>query len=240
MQQRNQSGRARRMWTGGAAAAGLIALAALLAALALTDTGGSAHAAPQDGGLPTLAITNINGNDITVNGDGWVANEVVTLGYGTVPAGTCNQLPIPSNPLSLEGTNFQESFTWPTTIVNNTYYLCATGSVSTSTPIFTKQSVTVDSTGMVKSGTKATVTPTSPPINASGTTTTVTGSPTSKPDKTPTKAANGTPGNGGSSHANSNNDSTATLVAIILLCVLVLGLVIYLLRILLQGRQTGP
>lgn len=241
MQQQNQPGRARRTWTSGAAAAGLIALTALLAALALTNTSGSAHAAPQDGGVPTLAITSINGNDITVNGDNWILNESVTLGYGTAPGGTCTPLPIINNPFTLEGTNFQVTITWPTSIANGTYHLCATGSASTSTPIFTQQTVTVDSTGKVQSGTTATLTPTTPPTNGPGTTTT--GNPTNAPDATATHKGTGgggvtpTPGNKG---ASSGSDSTATLVAIILLCVLVLALLIYLLRIWLQGRRAGP
>jgi serine/threonine protein kinase len=138
-----------------------------------------------DGGLPTLAITSINGNDITVNGDRWIANELVTLGYGTVSAGSCTPLPIANNPFSVEGSNFQVTFPWPTSIANNTYFLCATGSVSTSVPIFTTQTVTVDSTGKVQLGTTATLTPTA--------STSVT------PRATSTKSAKGTPGNGGSS-----------------------------------------
>ncbi len=222
------------------AAMGLLALAAWLAALALVSlSGGSVQAAPRSG-APSLAIIELNGNNITLEGEGWTPGETITLSYSTnascIPS---NRLPISNNPFSIESGHFQIPITWPNTIVSGTYYLCGEGTV-TSGPIAAEPPITVNSNGLVQPTQVATPTPT---LASGGGTPIATTSPGSTPDTTATTGGttgsgnNQAPGNKASSSG--NGTSTSTLIAIIILCLLVLALLLYLIRIWLRGRQPG-
>lgn len=238
MQQHKQHTQARRLVSGGAAAAALIALAALLAALALAGTGSRADAAPRSGG-PTLAVTSISGNAVTIAGDGWVSGETITLSYSTNSLCT-SPAPLAATPnnFSLESTNFQVTITWPSNMSGGTYYLCANGSVSGG-PFVAQQPIVVNNNGSVQSTPGSTTT-----ARTTTTRTSATASPGGHPGSTAT--TDGTTGNGGNggntnpgSKGASSSTSASSLVAIILLCLLVLALLVYLIRIWLQGRQAG-
>jgi len=239
--QQQQPGRARQIAAGGAAAVGLMALVALLITLALTGASGSAHAAPQSGGNPTLEITSIDGNDLTVIGTQWQPGDTITLGYATTTQTTAlTPLPISMNPFSIEADSFTVNLTWPSSVAANTYYLGAEGQV-TGGPFFYAQPLQVDTMGKVVSGVIATATFT--PVASGSASVSATSGAANTPHATAThKVAGGgststpTPGNLGTS----TDNPALTLGGIIVLCVLVLALVIYLLRIWLRGRQAGP
>lgn len=239
MQQHKQHTQAQHIMSAGVVAATLSALAVLLTALALIGPGGSVYAAPYSGG-PTLDVTNITGNTITVMGAGWSSNETITLGYST--SSSC----LPSTVLSAssyavawDSSDFQLILRWPSTIGRGVYYLCASGSV-TSGPVATPQTVIVNTNGSVQ----PTPGSTTPPNATTTGTPTPTGTPGHHPGSTATTS--GTTGNGsGGGDSNPGNKgasastSVSSLVAIILLCLLVLALLVYLIRIWLQGRQAG-
>jgi hypothetical protein len=221
------------------AAAALSALAVLLAALALAGTGGSVYASPRSGG-PTLDVTNIADNRITVMGTGWIANEAITLSYST--SSSClpsTALPVSSYTVTWDGSNFQATLTWPSTIGRGVYYLCASGSNSGG-PIATQQTIIINNNGTVQP-TPGSTTP--PNATATGKPPATTGTPGHNPGSTATTG--GSTGNGGGGNSNPGNKgasastSVSSLVAIILLCLLVLALLVYLIRIWLQGRQAG-
>jgi hypothetical protein len=240
MQQHKQHKQAQHIVSARAAAAALSALAVLLAALVLAGTGGSVYAAPRSGG-PTLDVSNIVGNTITIVGDGWVPGETITLSYS--PNDLCNPLttlPTTPNSFSLESSNFQVNITWPSNISGGTYYLCASGS-ATGGPVPTQRPIIINNNGTVQ----PTPGSTTPPNTTATGTPTVTGTPGHNPGSTATKGATTGNGAGGDSGPGNKGASTSTsvssLVAIILLCLLVLALLIYLIRIWLQGRQaSGP
>ena len=235
MQQYKQHTQARRLVTGAAAAVALIALVALFAALALAGTGSSVDAAPRSGG-PTLAVTDISGNAVTIAGDGWVSGETITLSYSTNTLCT-SPAPLAATPntFSLESSNFQVTITWPSNMRGGTYYLCASGSVSGG-PFAAPQPIVVNNNGGVQSTPNSTTTARTTTTGASATAT-----PGGHPGSTVT--TDGTTGNGNNTSPGSKGASSSTsvssLVAIILLCVLVLALLVYLIRIWLQGRQAG-
>ncbi|HEU5198725.1 MAG TPA: hypothetical protein VFU32_03755 [Ktedonobacterales bacterium] len=237
MQQHKQHRQAQHIMSAGVVAAALSALAVLLAALALIGPGGSVYAEPYSGG-PTLDVTNIAGNTITVMGAGWSSNETITLGYST--SSSClssTVLSASSYAVAWDGSNFQLILTWPSTIGRGVYYLCASGSV-TSGPVATPETVIVNTNGSVQ----PTPGSTTPPNATTTGTPTPTGTPGHNPGSTATK---GTTGNGSGGDSNPGNKgasastSVSSLVAIILLCLLVLALLVYLIRIWLQGRQAG-
>ena len=240
MQQNKQHRQARRRVTSGAAAVALIALAALLATLALAGTGSSVYAAPHDG-APTLTITSITGNTVALEGDGWASQETITLSYSA--SSSClppTNLPTSSYALSWGGSNFQATITWPPGVARGAYYLCASGSI-TQVTIVTHQPITIDTSGNVQPTPGSTTTP-------NATTTSKTPTPTSTPGHNPGSTATrsgttGTDGNGGDTNPGSKGASASapvsSLVAIILLCLFVLALLVYLIRIWLQGRQAG-
>ena len=234
MQQQKQHRQAQRIVTGGVAAVALLALAALLAALALAGTGSSVYAASRSGG-PTLAVTGITGNAITVAGEGWVSGETITLSSSTNNlCASPTPLSITPNNFTLENSNFQVTFTWPSNMSGGTYYLCASGSVSGG-PIPAQQPIIVNNNGSVQSTPGSTTTPNATTTSKTSATSTPRGNPAS------TATTNGTTGNGGNPNpgnkGTSAGSSVSSLVAIILLCLLVLALLVYLIRIWLQGRQ---
>ncbi len=130
-------------------------------------------------GAPTLAITNITGNQVTVEFDNWQLNELVTLGYGSQNAGTCTPLPGIGNPVEISATpTFTFVFTWPAGTPAGRYNLCATDTASNNT-FFTPELVSVNSSSTVTPVGTATPTPTGTPHA------TATGSPTKTPRATP-------------------------------------------------------
>jgi len=148
------------------------------------------------GGNPTLEITSIDGNDLTVMGTQWQPGDTITLGYATTTQTTAlTPLPVPMNSFSIEADSFTVNLTWPSSVAANTYYLGAEGQV-TGGPFFYAQPLQVDTMGKVVSGVIATAT--LPP----GATGTASEFPTSTPHATAThKVAGGgstpTPGNQG-------------------------------------------
>ena len=220
----------------------LLSAAALLAALVVAGWG-SARAAPQSG-APSLSILSISGATLTLQFTGWTTNEIINLSYST--RSDCSiRSPLPNNNLSAESNNFQATYDWPSSgIPAGSYYLCAT---ATEGSFASPQPITVESDGTIQLGSGApgpTATPGGPkstPTSAS------TPTPTQAPGAAPSATASGSgggnggsggPGNGGAS-SSSPGSSASALIAIILLCVLVLALLAYLIRLWLQGRQTG-
>ncbi len=241
MQQHKQHKQAQQRVSAGVVAAALSALAFLLAALALAGIGGSVYAAPHSGG-PTLDVTNIAGSTITLMGTGWISNEAISLSYSA--SSSClssTALPVSSYTVAWDGSNFQLTLTWPSTIGKGVYYLCATGSNSGG-PIATPQTIIINNNGTVQP-TPGSTTP--PNATATHKPPATTGTPGHNPGSTATTV--GTTGNGGGGDSSPGNKgasastSVSSLVAIILLCLLVLALLVYLIRIWLQGRQaSGP
>ncbi|HEY7350323.1 MAG TPA: hypothetical protein VH599_18555 [Ktedonobacterales bacterium] len=230
MQQQKHSG---RLLTGRPALLALLGAAALLALLIVTGWG-SARAAPQSGG-PSLSIVSFDGNTLTLQFDGWTLHEIIRLRYS--PKNDCSaSQALPNNTFSAEATSFRVNYTWPSSGINpGVYYLCATASEEGI--IASQQPITIDSNGIVQ---PTPATPGSTPTSASGSpTSTAASSPVASASATP--GANRTPdssgpGNQGAS-ATSSNGGSSTLIAIILLCLLVMALLAYLIRLWLQGRQ---
>jgi hypothetical protein len=213
----------------------LLGATAMLAALAIGGIWSQAHAAPQSG-APLLSIISIDGNTLTLQFDGWEMNEIITLSYSR-NANCIPTVSLPNNTFSAENSSFTANYDWPTSgIPAGTYHLCATGSIS-SGPFASQETITVDANGMIQS----TPGPGTPqPTNTSGPgTPSATTSPGASPgaSMTPGSTSAGKPGTGGASESTSGSFSSGALAAIILLCVLVLGLLAYLVRIWLQGRR---
>ncbi|GEM_PF-2257474 len=217
----------------------LVGALAMLAALAVGGAWSQARAAPRSGAA-LLSIIGIDGNTLTLQFDGWEMNEIITLSYS--PNADCvPTLPLPDATISAEASSFTANYDWPTSgIAAGTYHLCATGSIS-SGPFASPETITVDATGMILS----TPGPGTPRPSATGSpgASTATLSPSASPGASASAApgSNGTqpPGNAGADQSNTSSFSSGALAAIVLLCVLVLGLLAYLVRIWLQGRQTG-
>lgn len=233
MQQQKHSRRVRRKLSHRPPLLILLGGAALLGMLVIT-TGGSARAAPQSG-APTLTIVSITGSTLTLQLDGWTLNETVTLNYS--PNQDCNpRLSLPDTPtFTITSNPLQVDYTWPSGIQPGTYYLCATGTEGT---VASQQPISINNSGIGQS-TPGPGTPGSTPTGGSPTPS-ATSSPGASPSPTSgaagTPGATSTPGNQGTS-ASSNSGNT--LVAIILLCLLVMALLAYLIRLWLQGRQPG-
>src|SRR5690348_211390 len=192
MQQHKQhrQAQARQFVSAGGAAIALGALVVLLAALALAGTGGSVYASPRSGG-PTLDVTKIANNAITLMGTGWISNEAIVLSYST--SSSClpsTALPASSYAVSWDGSDFQVTLTWPSGIGKGVYHLCASGSNSGG-PIATPQTVIVNTNGSVQ--------PTPGSTTLPNTTATGSPTPTSTPGHNPgsTATTGGTTGNGG-------------------------------------------
>lgn len=235
MQQQKHSRQARQTMTRGPALLVLLGAAALLAMLIVAGWG-SARAAPQSG-APSITILSISGNALTLQFDSWSPNQTITLSYSANMACSASQ-PLPNATFPVTASSFQATYTWPSSgIPPGTYYLCGTD--PTEGPIASTQPVIVNGNGSVQS--TPGVPGTTPTATSSRSTPTTT---TSSPGASATTApgTTGTPVNSGqgASPPSSNADSS-TLVAIILLCLLVLALLAYLIRIWLQGRQpSGP
>jgi hypothetical protein len=198
----------------------LLGTVALLT-LVLMAGWGSAQAAPLSG-APMLQIVSIQGRAVTLQFDGWVRGETVTLSYSEHTNCTPNS-PLPGASFQISGDSFTTSYTLPDDILPGTYFLCATG--DTDGTRASQQTFTVNSEGSVQ---PTPGTPGTTPTTSAG------GSPTVPPGATST-AGPSSPGNKGTSSNTTNN----TLIAIILLCILVLALLAYLIRIWLQGRPAS-
>jgi hypothetical protein len=219
MQQQKHSWQTRRLLTRQSSLPVLLGAAALLAILGVAGWG-SARAAPLDGG-PTLNIISFDGNTLTLKFANWATGQSVTLGYSA--SRTCSPAQsLPNATFSITTDPFITNYIWPSTgIQPGTYYLCATGAVEGT--IASQQTITVNRNGTIQS------TPGVTPTRTGG-------------SATPTRAggsssATPTPGNGGISTPSTNTAPGNTLVAIILLCLLVMALLAYLIRLWLQGRQ---
>src|SRR5579885_270258 len=127
----------------------LVGALAMLAALAVGGAWSQARAAPRSGAA-LLSIIGIDGNTLTLQFDGWEMNEIITLSYS--PNADCvPTLPLPDATISAEASSFTANYDWPTSgIAAGTYYLCATGSVS-SGPFASPETITVNSSGMLQS-----------------------------------------------------------------------------------------
>jgi hypothetical protein len=204
--------------------------ASVLLAMLIMAGWGSARAAPQSGG-PSLSIVGVNGSTLTLQFDNWTPGQTITLSYSANQDCSAS-LPLPNNTISATASTFQVNYTWPSSgIQPGTYYLCASDPMDGT--IASAQTITVTNTGSVQA------TPTVPGSTPTG----ASGSPTPTPSATPGSSnpgATSTPGSQGASATPPNNDSGGnTLVAIILLCLLVMALLVYLIRLWLQGRQPG-
>lgn len=220
MQQHKHSGHLRRWSIARPSVSVLLGAVALLAMLVVASWG-SAHAAPLAGG-PTLTIVSISNNTLTLQFDNWTQNQSLTLSYSL--SKTCSPgTPLPAPTFKVTTDSFETPYTLPGGIKTGSYFLCATDSLdgtNASTNTFV-----IQNDGSVQP-TPGTPGPTPTSASSPG----AHGSPT----------ATSTPGNQGVSATNQNTNSVGnTLVAIILLCLLVMALLAYLIRLWLQGRQTG-
>jgi archaellum component FlaG (FlaF/FlaG flagellin family) len=235
MQQQKHSWQARQTLPRGPALLVLLDAAALLAMLIVAGWG-SARAAPQSG-APSITIFSIAGNTLNLQFAGWTLNQTVTLSYSTNTACSASQ-PLPNAAFSIIADPFDATYTWPTSgIAPGTYYLCGTGPVDGT--VASPQTVTVTGNGAVQStpGVPG-ATPTATTTRSGTPTTPTSGSP--GPSATTAPGTTGTPvTNGQGASPPSSNTDASTLVAIILLCLLVLALLAYLIRIWLQGRQAS-
>jgi hypothetical protein len=233
MQQQRHSRQAQRWLAHRPALLTLLGAAALLAMLIMAGWG-SARAAPASG-APSLTIISVNGNILTLQFDNWTPNETITLSYAAGRDCITSQA-LPNATFTFTTNPLRATYTWPSSgIQPGTYYLCATASEGT---IPSAQTITVTSTGTIQ---PAPGTAGATPTSASGTPTPgATSSPGAAASPTPgaggTPGASSTPGNQGTAATASNSNSN-TLIAIILLCLLVMALLAYLIRIWLQGRQ---
>jgi hypothetical protein len=197
----------------------LVGAAALLAMLVMASWG-TARAAPLAGG-PTLTIVSISGNTLTLEFDNWATNQPLTLSYSQ--SRTCSpntSLPPPS--FQVTSSLFQTTYTLPNSIAPGNYFLCANDSVDGTNA--SANTFIITNTGTVQP------TPGTPGPSPTSTRGPGAGSP----------GATSAPGNQGASSSPPNNNSIGnTLVAIILLCLLVMALLAYLIRLWLQGRQSG-
>jgi len=233
MQQQKHSRQARQTLTRGLALLVLLGAAALLAMLIVAGWG-SARAAPQSG-APSITIFSIAGNTLNLQFAGWTLNQTVTLSYSTNTACSARQ-PLPNATFSITADPLDANYSWPDGIAQGTYYLCASGLEGT---FASMQPVIVNSNGGVQStpGVPG-ATPTATTTRSSTPTTTTSGSP--GPSATSAPGTTGTPvTNGQGATSPSSNTDASTLVAIILLCLLVMALLAYLIRIWLQGRQAS-
>jgi hypothetical protein len=218
----------------------LLSATLLLLVLALAGPRSSARAAPRSGAL-SFTIVNITGNILTLQFDGWLPGETITLRYSAVrDCVPSTALSGPDASFSASSNSFETQYTWPSSgIPAGTYYLCATGTQSGG-PVPSQQSITVGSNGALEPAPSPTTSPLDTGTPASGSTTPTSASnPGASPSVAPGNGSTpGAPGNKGTSSSTSN-PTGGTLIALILICLLVLGLLAYLIRIWLQGRQSG-
>ena len=225
MRQHKHSGHLRRWSIARPSVSVLLGAVALLAMLVVASWG-SAHAAPLAGG-PTLTIVSISNNTLTLQFDNWTHSQPLTLSDSLNRAcSPSTSLPDPTFQVTSDA--FQAPYPLPGGITPGAYFLCATDSVEG--PIASTNTFIVQSNGSVQP------TPGTPGPTPSSASSPATGTPGAQGSP----AATSTPGNQGVSATNQNNSSIGnTLVAIILLCLLVMALLAYLIRLWLQGRQTG-
>lgn len=201
----------------------LLGAVMLLALLVMADWS-IAHAAPESG-QEQLIILSANGNTLTLKFVHWVANQPLTLGYSPMSqTPKCSSpTPLPNPDFEVTTDPFQASYSLPGTLSQGAYYLCASDPVEnlivSTTPFY------VSSTGNAQLTPAPTPTPS--PTNTATT-----------PGASQSPIATSTPGNGGTSVGASSSGNGA-LIAIIVLCLLVLALLVYLVRLWLRGRQTG-
>lgn len=225
MQQHKHFWHSRRLLSRQPLLLALLGAGALLALLVVAGWG-RARAAMASAGSPTLSIVGSSGSTVTLEFDFWAFNQPLTLSY--LQGTDCgDSTPLPTPDFEVSSAHFQHPYTLPGSIPQDAaYHLCASdpldGTVASANTFFVTAGGTIQLTPPVP-----TSTPTSPSTS---------GSPT--PPLTSTPGNQGTSANGAS---NANNSGGNTLVAIILLCLLVLALLAYLIRLwLVQGRHSSP
>jgi hypothetical protein len=198
----------------------LLGAGALLALLFVAGRG-TARAAPASAPGPKLTILSSGDNILMLEFDFWSFNVPLTLSYSQNATCDASTL-LPDPDFEVSSAHFQHNYTLPGDIPQGAYHLCASdtldGTIASDNTLFITNAGAVQLTPPVPT---LTPTPTRPRAGGGST-------------PPPTNS----PGNRGATANGSNNAGGNTLVAIILLCLLVLALLAYLIRLwLVQGQQ---